>query len=149
MVFGKALRILGQAELFEPIRNLLHGGPPDLTLSVLDRENRKSTTRRNILQRPHKGHMSVEGQTLEVEPADVHFRFTLQSRHPAGGLRCPFSANSRHGPLRMSLQRAEAARRRLLNSTLMIVDQATNGGLHFRARRFQQFVLSYWLRGRT
>jgi hypothetical protein len=48
---------------FEPIRNLLHGGPPNLTLSVLDRENRKSTTRRNILQRPHKGHMSVEGQS--------------------------------------------------------------------------------------
>jgi hypothetical protein len=63
VVFGKALRILGQAELFEPIRNLLHGGTPDLTLFVLDRENRKSTTRRNILQRPHKGHMSEEGQT--------------------------------------------------------------------------------------
>jgi hypothetical protein len=28
VVFGKALRILGQAELFEPIRNLLHGGAP-------------------------------------------------------------------------------------------------------------------------
>jgi len=46
----------------------------------------------------------------------------------------------------MSLQRAEAARRRLLNSTCMIVDQAANGGLDFRARRFQQFVVSHWLR---
>ena len=26
-IFGKTLRILGHAELFEPIRNLLHGGP--------------------------------------------------------------------------------------------------------------------------
>ena len=40
--------------------------------------------------------MSVLGQTLEVELADVDFRFTPQSRHPAGGLRCPFRANSRH-----------------------------------------------------
>ena len=27
-VFGKALRVLGHAELFEPIRNLLHGAKP-------------------------------------------------------------------------------------------------------------------------
>jgi hypothetical protein len=53
VVFGKLLRILGQAERLSQ--------PPDLTLSVLDLENGKSTTRRNILQRPHKGHMSVEG----------------------------------------------------------------------------------------
>jgi hypothetical protein len=26
-VFSKALRILGHAELFEPVGNLLHGGP--------------------------------------------------------------------------------------------------------------------------
>jgi len=28
-VFGKALSVLGHAELFEPIRNLLHGGHRD------------------------------------------------------------------------------------------------------------------------
>jgi hypothetical protein len=38
LVVGKALRILGHAEFFEPICNLLHRRPPtDLTLSVLDR----------------------------------------------------------------------------------------------------------------
>jgi hypothetical protein len=26
-ILSKALRILGHAELFEPVRNLLHGGP--------------------------------------------------------------------------------------------------------------------------
>ena len=36
---------------------------PDLTLYALDRENKKSSTRRNILQRSHKGHMPVEGQS--------------------------------------------------------------------------------------
>ena len=35
-VFGKTLAVLGHAELFEPVCNLLHGGPPDLTPSVLD-----------------------------------------------------------------------------------------------------------------
>jgi hypothetical protein len=28
VVIGKALRILGQAKFFEPVRNLLHGGSP-------------------------------------------------------------------------------------------------------------------------
>jgi hypothetical protein len=30
----------------------------------------------------------------EVELADADFRFTPQSRHPAGGLECPKSAKS-------------------------------------------------------
>ena len=39
-VFGKTLRILGHAELFQPVGYLLHcGHPTDLTLSVLDQQN--------------------------------------------------------------------------------------------------------------
>src|SRR5260370_41652626 len=34
------------------------------------------------------------GSNSEVELADADFRFTPQSRHPAGGQGCPFSANS-------------------------------------------------------
>ena len=46
-VFGEALPVLGQAEYFEPIRNLMHR--PDLMLSVLDPQDRKSTTGANKL----------------------------------------------------------------------------------------------------
>ena len=50
VVLGKALRVLGHAEFFEPVRNLLHRrAPTELTPSVLDRQDRKSTTRANIL----------------------------------------------------------------------------------------------------
>ena len=50
VALGKALRVLGHAELFEPIRNLLHRRPPtELIPSVLDRHNRKSTTSANVL----------------------------------------------------------------------------------------------------
>ena len=42
VVLGEASRILGHAELFEPICNLLHRGPPaDLALSVLDRQEKE------------------------------------------------------------------------------------------------------------
>jgi hypothetical protein len=55
-IFGEAFAVLGQAERFEPIRNLLHRWPPaDLTLSVLDLQNRQSTTRANKLSRPQEG----------------------------------------------------------------------------------------------
>jgi hypothetical protein len=37
--------------------------------------------------------MSVSGPKAEVELADPGFRFTPQSRHPAGGLACPKSAD--------------------------------------------------------
>jgi hypothetical protein len=38
IVLGKALRVLPETELFEPVRNLLHRRPStDLTPSVLDR----------------------------------------------------------------------------------------------------------------
>jgi hypothetical protein len=41
------LHILGHAEFFEPIRNLLHRRPPtDLTLSVLDRHVSEFTNTR-------------------------------------------------------------------------------------------------------
>jgi hypothetical protein len=36
-------------------------------------------------------HVSV-GSNSEVELADADFRFTPESRHPAGGLGCPFRA---------------------------------------------------------
>jgi hypothetical protein len=39
LVLGKALSVLPETELFEPVCNLLHGRPStDLTLSVLDRQ---------------------------------------------------------------------------------------------------------------
>src|SRR6516162_4215344 len=39
IVLGKALSVLPETELFEPVRNLLHRRPStDLTLSVLDRQ---------------------------------------------------------------------------------------------------------------
>src|SRR6516225_4889035 len=38
IILGKALSVLPETELFEPVQNLLHRGPStDLTLSVLDR----------------------------------------------------------------------------------------------------------------
>jgi hypothetical protein len=36
------------------------------------------------------------GSNSEVELAEADFRFTPQSRHPAGGLECLKSANKRH-----------------------------------------------------
>jgi hypothetical protein len=44
------------------------------------------------------------GSNSEVELADADFRFTPESRHPAGGLGCPFSAINRN-PLRLSYRR--------------------------------------------
>jgi hypothetical protein len=38
--------------------------------------------------------MSALGPNSEVELADADFRFTLESRHPAVGLECPFQPNS-------------------------------------------------------
>ena len=50
IVFSKTLSVLGHAELFEPVCNLLHSRPPtDLALSVLDRQDKKSTTRADLL----------------------------------------------------------------------------------------------------
>jgi hypothetical protein len=37
-----------------------------------------------------------EGSNSEVELADADFRFTPESRHPAGRLGCPFSARFGH-----------------------------------------------------
>src|SRR5262249_8395954 len=54
--FSKTLSVLGHAELFEPVSNLLHWRPPtDFALSVLDRQDRKSSTCTNFLQRPGEG----------------------------------------------------------------------------------------------
>jgi hypothetical protein len=39
------------------------------------------------------------GSDSEVELAEVDFRFTLRSKHPAGGLACPKGANRRHSYL--------------------------------------------------
>src|SRR5215472_9260385 len=44
-VLGKALSVLGHAEFFEPICNLLHGGPPTVSSwhdGVFDHRNRES-----------------------------------------------------------------------------------------------------------
>jgi hypothetical protein len=50
VVLGKPLSVLLEAERVEPIRNLLHRRPPtDLTLSVLDYQDKRSTTRANLL----------------------------------------------------------------------------------------------------
>ena len=49
-ILGKTLGVLGHAELFEPVLNLLHWRPPtDFALSVLDRQDRKSSTRASLL----------------------------------------------------------------------------------------------------
>ena len=48
IILGKALNVLRETELLKPIRNLLHRGPSDLTLSVLDQQARKSTTRADL-----------------------------------------------------------------------------------------------------
>jgi hypothetical protein len=46
-VLGKTLSVLPEAELFEPVRNLLHRRPStDITLSVLDRHIGKFTNTR-------------------------------------------------------------------------------------------------------
>src|SRR6516165_8973906 len=50
VVLGKTLSVLLQAERVEPIRDLLHRRPPtDFALSVLDRQDGKSTTHANLL----------------------------------------------------------------------------------------------------
>ena len=39
-VFGKPVQVLGHAEFFQPVGNLLHcGHPTESTLSVLDQQN--------------------------------------------------------------------------------------------------------------
>jgi hypothetical protein len=48
-VLSEAFAVLGHAEFFEPISNLLHRRPPTLRLSVLDPQDRKSTTHANKL----------------------------------------------------------------------------------------------------
>src|SRR5262249_8657310 len=49
-VFSKTLGVLGHAEFFQPVDNLLHcGHPTDLTLSVLDRELKVLYTRHLIM----------------------------------------------------------------------------------------------------
>src|SRR5262249_17946931 len=48
--FGKTLSVLGHAELFELVSNLLHWRPPtDLTQPALDRQTKRSTTRAYLL----------------------------------------------------------------------------------------------------
>ena len=55
-ILGKTLGVLGHAELFEPVCNLLHWRPPtDLTPSVLDRQDTKSNTRMRLVERPQQG----------------------------------------------------------------------------------------------
>ena len=62
VVLGEPLRVLGHAELFEPVGNLLHRSPPpDFALSALDRQDRKFTTRADLFQRPPRGCMSGQG----------------------------------------------------------------------------------------
>src|SRR6516165_6693408 len=47
IILGKALSVLPETELFEPVRNLLHRRPSsDLALSVLDRHVAKFTNTR-------------------------------------------------------------------------------------------------------
>src|SRR6516162_5784541 len=62
IILGKALRVLPETELSEPVRNLLHRRPStDLTLSVLDRHVSEFTnTRQDPVVR------AVEPGTLKV-----------------------------------------------------------------------------------
>src|SRR5262249_36962957 len=49
-VFSKALRVLGHAELFEPVGNLLHRGPFGFNAIRSGPTERKSTTCADLLQ---------------------------------------------------------------------------------------------------
>jgi hypothetical protein len=61
----------------------------------------------------------------------VHFRYAPESRLNADNAGCPKSA--RNGSGGFLLRKEKAARRRLFNSNLMIVDQAAiNAGPDFR-----------------
>ena len=54
--FGKTLGVLGHAELFEPVGNLLHRrGPAELALTVPDRSGEESTINTNTAYRLEEG----------------------------------------------------------------------------------------------
>jgi hypothetical protein len=97
-----------------------------------------------VSRRRKKRSMSELGPFSEVELAGADFRFTPESGLKSDIAPCPKSANSglksdiaacplcaKTGSLPLN---QKAARRRLFNSTLMIVDQATasNAGFDFR-----------------
>ena len=73
LVVGKALHILGHAEFFEPIRNLLHRRPPtDLTLSVLDRHVGEFTnTRKDGVAPLSRGALLLSIDTAPAIPTAV------------------------------------------------------------------------------
>src|SRR5262245_53480923 len=74
VVLGKAVSVLPETELLKPICNLLHLGPlTDLTSPVLDRQDRKSTTRANSLYALGGPHVRSK---REVESARSDVRFS-------------------------------------------------------------------------
>ena len=82
-VFGKTLGVLGHAELFEPVRNLLHWRPPpNLTLSVSERHRAKSiTTANNCSARTGSGRTLMKSAIYELFLRD----FAASWAHIIGG----------------------------------------------------------------
>ena len=81
VVFGKALGVLGQAELFEPVCNLLHRRRPygyDDS-RVLDRHRTKSTTRAKPVVGPRRS-----GHQRRLKWSDFNERTAGPSPAPGG-----------------------------------------------------------------
>src|SRR5262249_2001175 len=67
VILGKPLSVLPKAELLKPIRNLLHQRPPtDFALSVLDRQDGKSTTRANLLCHRQAVNVALRGRIILI-----------------------------------------------------------------------------------
>src|SRR5262249_9387474 len=74
-VLSETLGVLEQAEPSEPICNLLHRQPPtDLTLSVLDRQDRQSTTRANSLYALEREPHGITGCPETIQPSSDRWR---------------------------------------------------------------------------
>jgi hypothetical protein len=74
-LFGKTLGVLGHAEFFEPICNLLHGGPPTVSSwhdGVFDHRNRESTP---IYPRYHASHGDFRLRFLSISGPQLGFPF--------------------------------------------------------------------------
>ena len=82
-VLGKALSVLGHADFFEPICNLLHGGPPTVSSwhdRVFDHRNRKSIP---FYPRYHASDGNFRHRLPSISGFDWDFRFDSMGQHNA------------------------------------------------------------------
>jgi hypothetical protein len=83
VIFGKALGVLGHAEFFEPICNLLHGGLPTVSSwhdRVFDHRNRESTP---FYLRYHASDGIFRHRFPSISGFNWDFRFDSMGRHNA------------------------------------------------------------------